>query len=281
MEYVELGDTGETVSRLGFGGAPAGLPNYLGEYDPSESSARARVIEAIEQALDCGVTYFDTAPGYGEGISEEIFGEALAGEDVFVATKVELGDRTHVRNRVTGSLERLRRESIELLQIHGESYTDEDVKLIQTEMLPEMEALREEGKVRYLGFTTEDNNPATYELVSSGEFDTMQINYNVLFQHPYNPISDSGSLLEAADAGMGTITMRTLTSGIFQSWIETVHPDVSFEYAPALLQFVLSNESVDVALVGMRNPRIVEENAALVDDIEGRIDIEELFNRYV
>ena len=281
MEYVELGDTGEMVSRLGFGGAPAGLQNYLDEYDPTDSSAREQVIAAIEQALDCGVTYFDTAPGYGEGTSEAIFGEALDGEDVFIATKVELGDRNHVQERVTGSLERLRRESIDLLQIHGGSYTGDDVEQILTEMLPAMESLREDGKVRYLGFTTEDNNPAIYELVASDAFDTMQINYNLLFQHPSNPISESGSLEEASAAGMGTITMRTLTSGIFQSWIETVYPDCQFEFSPGLLQFVLSNDAVDVALVGMRDPAIVEENAALVDDVGGRIDLEALFKRYV
>ena len=91
MEYVEFGDTGECVSRLGFGGAPAGLANYLGTYDPDEETGRAAVIEAIETALDCGVTYFDTAPGYGEGASALLF-EASAGVDgatVDVAGRIE------------------------------------------------------------------------------------------------------------------------------------------------------------------------------------------------
>jgi len=101
-----------------------------------------------------------------------------------------------------------------------------------------------------------------------------------MFQHPYSPINDSGALVEADERGVGTVTMRTTTSGIFQEWIETVNPDAEFDYRPALVQFVLSNPLVDVALVGMRDPGVVEANADLVADTDGRIDIEALFERY-
>ncbi|MBO0812240.1 MAG: aldo/keto reductase, partial [Microlunatus sp.] len=74
MEYGTLGRTGATVSRLGFGGAVHGLTNYVGAYDPGDPADRARSIAAIEAALDGGVNYFDTAPGYGEGAGERIFG---------------------------------------------------------------------------------------------------------------------------------------------------------------------------------------------------------------
>lgn len=280
MEYIEFGDTGERVSRLGFGGAPAGLANYIDEYDPSDADAREQVVEAIETAVDCGITYFDTAPGYGDGTSEELFGEALEGADVFVATKVELGDADYVRERVEGSLERLRRDQVDLLQVHGGSYSAEDVdQVLNGGTLAALEELREEGRVKYLGFTTEDNNPATYDLIESEAFDVFQINYNLMFQHPYSPINDSGSLFEAEDRDMGTVTMRTTTSGIFQQWVDTVNPDNEFDYSSALIQFVLSNPAVDVALVGMRDPEIVRHNAELVDDADGRVDLRELFDR--
>jgi len=285
MEYTEFGETGERVSRLGFGGAPAGLADYLGEYDPEEPAAREQVREAVRTAVDRGVTYFDTAPGYGEGTSEELIGEALADagalEDVFLATKVELGDADYVRERVTGSLERLGVDHVDLLQIHGGSYDAGDVEqVLEGGTLAGMERLREEGRVDYLGFTTEDNNPAAYEFIDSGAFDVLQINYNLMFQHPWSPINGSGALVEAREAGMGTVTMRTTTSGIFQEWVETVNPDNDFDYRPHLVQFVLSNPAVDVALVGMRDPTIVERNADLVADADGRVDIEALFERY-
>ena len=79
MEYTTLGRTGASVSRLGFGGAPAGLTNYLGDYTPEDLHQRGQVIDAIHTAVEMGVTYFDTAPGSGQGASEEIFGAALAG----------------------------------------------------------------------------------------------------------------------------------------------------------------------------------------------------------
>jgi len=75
--------------------------------------------------------------------------------------------------------------------------------------------------------------------------------------------------------------MRGPTSGIFQRWIQWVNPENSFDYTPALIQFVLSNPLVDVALVGMRTPEEVRANLALVDDIDGRIDLDQLHERYV
>ena len=211
-------------------------------------------------------------------------GEALAEfdrEDLFVATKVELGDADYVRDRVAGSVERLGVDHIDLLQIHGGSYDAADVeRVLDGGTLAGMERLREAGRVDYLGFTTEDHNPAVFDFLDEGVFDVMQINYNLMFQHPYNPINGSGALVAADGRGVGTVTMRTTTSGILQEWVETVAPDAGVDYRPALVQFVLSNPLVDVALVGMRDPEVVEANADLVADTDGRIDIEALFERY-
>jgi predicted aldo/keto reductase-like oxidoreductase len=109
----------------------------------------------------------------------------------------------------------------------------------------------------------------------------MQICYNLLFQHPYEPSRPFGCMLAAEEAGMGVLTMRTATSGTLQRWIRTVNPADDFDYTPALIQFVLSNPYVDVALVGMRTPSEVLANLALVDDLEGRIDLGALHGRYV
>ena len=67
MEYTEFGKTGRKVSRVGFGGATAGLKYYLEVYDPENAEQRDGVVAAIRRALELGVTYFDTAPGYGLG----------------------------------------------------------------------------------------------------------------------------------------------------------------------------------------------------------------------
>jgi uncharacterized protein len=91
MDYIEYGKTGRWVSRIGYGGATAGLKNYLGNYDPGNPEDRKRVILSIQKAVELGINYFDTAPGYGDGESEAIMGEALRGvpsKTLFLASKV-------------------------------------------------------------------------------------------------------------------------------------------------------------------------------------------------
>ena len=77
MKYVPLGNTGIEVSRLGFGGAPVGLTNYLEPSSPDDPDQRQMLIAAILKAVGLGITYFDTAPAYGRGAGESIYGEAL------------------------------------------------------------------------------------------------------------------------------------------------------------------------------------------------------------
>lgn len=274
---------GTTVSRLGFGGAAIGLTNYLGDYAAGSSAARAAALAAIRAARDGGLTYFDTAPGYGKGLSEEIFGEALADErDIIVATKVPQTLLADVRRSAEQSLVRLRRPRLDLLQIHGTSLTPEAMATIRAPggTLDQLVRLREEGLVAAIGFTSEDNNAAVYELIATGTFDTMQIAYNLLLQHPCEPTRPFGSLFEARKRGLFTIAMRGLTSGIFQRWIRLANPEDRFDYSAALIQFVLSNRLIDVALVGMRTPEEVRANLAIWRDEPGRIDIEALWARY-
>ena len=133
----------------------------------------------------------------------------------------------------------------------------------------------------YIGFTTEDTNDSVYRLIRSCRFDMMQICYNFIYQHPYEPSRPFGSILAAKEAGMGVVTMRSMTSGTLQKWIQMVNPENTFDYTPALLQFILSNKYVDVALVGMRDVDIVEQNVAIAEDLDGRISVEKLHERYV
>ena len=148
-------------------------------------------------------------------------------------------------------------------------------------MLAQLERLREEGLIRFLGFSSEDNNAAVYRFIKSGRFDAMQIAYNLLYQHPTETTRPFGSLLEAKQQTMGTCTMRTLTSGLFQKWVQRVNPANTFDYTPALLQFVLSNPYVDVALVGMRSAAMVEENVRICRNIDARIDLATWQEKYV
>lgn len=290
MEYARLGRTGATVSRIGFGGAAIGLGGYLEAYDPHDPTDRSAAIDAIHAALDGGINYFDTAAAYGKGESERILGEGLqgvasaGGHPLFVASKVhprQFAD--DVRGSLSQSLERLRRDRIDLLQIHGDSITKEDADrwLEAGGMIEQLLRAKQEGLVSSIGFTTEDNNESVYRLIETGVFDTLQLCYNFLFQHPYESTRPFGSMFAAEHADMGIVTMRAPTSGTFQRWIAAVNPADTFDYTPALIQFVLSNPLVDVALVGMRTPAIVAANLAIADDLDGRIDIAAIQERFV
>lgn len=286
MEYSVLGRTGRRVSRLGFGGAPAGLKNYIQGYDPEKSEDRESIVAAIRRAVELGVTYFDTAAGYGNGASERIFGEGLSGVAagrIFLATKIGLWGGVDVRKGLEGSLKNLQREWVDLLQFHGTFYSDEQVEQILRPggYLEQLERLRDEGLVRHIGFTVEAMSSGTYTLLRSGRFDVVQSLYNLMFQHPADLGWKCGMFYEAEAMKMGIVTMRSATSGMFQRWLQQVNPANTFDYTASLIQFVLSNPMVDVALVGMRSPQQVEENVRIVEDTSGRIDLATWFNRYV
>jgi aryl-alcohol dehydrogenase-like predicted oxidoreductase len=286
MEYVQFGKTGATVSRLGFGGAGLGIKNYIRPYDPAEAESRESAYKALETAVELGITYFDTAPACGDGASETIFGEVLGRLDpgkIFLATKCVPTDYNGVMRSVEGSLKRLRRDYVDLLQIHGGTYTDERARKILAPqgMVEAMEKLKTEGVVRFIGFTSEDNNRATFDFFECGCFDAVQLCYNFLFQHPYEPNRPFGSLLTAEKQGMGIAGMRAASSGAFQRWMKMIRPDDDFDYGPALIQFVFSNPLVDVVLAGMRSPERVRQNVAIANNLAGRIDLKALHRRSV
>ena len=81
---------------------------------------------------------------------------------------------------------------------------------------------------------------------------------------------------------MGVILMRPLTSGVFQRLMAHVFAQIDvLDVGKLLLNYVLSDPYVDVALIGMREPRFVENNNAISDDVESRLDLAKMHDRYV
>ena len=284
METTTFGRTGVVVSRLAFGGGPAGVPNYLVRSDTGSAEVQARSERAVRRALERGITYFDTAPGYGGGISEAVIGRALGAdrERVFLATKTPrtaFGDAEAIRASVEQSLRLLGTDRVDLLQFHGSYYADEDAGAILERGLAAYERLREEGKVRFLGFSAEGPTGATERLIASRRFDATLVLYNLLYQHPggfRNHEQPPQTFLSRAKAqGMGTATMRTVTSAIFQRWVAQVAPECAdrVDWSGALIAFNLSHPQVDVAVVGMRSPEEVDRNADLVESGRYRVDM--------
>jgi aryl-alcohol dehydrogenase-like predicted oxidoreductase len=284
MQYRTLGRTNLRVSEIGFGGAQVGIPNYMETWDPHGHREQETVIEALNHALGLGLNYVDTAPGYGDGISEEVLGRVIGKrrEECVVATKLSAYDPESVMASAEASLRRLQTDVIDILQFHGGIYPEEDVDLIlKGGGLDALRKLREQGKIRFLGFTAELPSGGVSQLIATGEFDVIQIRYNFMYQDSCDFIDPRGVMREAEAQSMGIVIMRPLTSGIFQRLMASAFPRLAdADLSAFLLNYVLSNPLVDVAIIGMRRAAEVEANNALSDDTAGRLDLAQIHYRF-
>lgn len=288
MEIRQLGRTDLHVSRIGFGGAPLGLRGYLDHEDKSSEAFERRARRAIRAALEQGITFFDTAPGYGGGRSEEIMGRALEGhrDDVVLATKFggwHERDAEALERQLTESLSRLRTDHVDLLQVHGGYYGQEDATaLLEGGVMDWAERERERGRCRYLGLTAETASGPLERLLDSGRFDTLQIAYSFIYQsHCDYQRGPKGIIPFARERGLGILSMRTATSGFLQRVMKQEFPQVPTDELTAFaIRFVLSTEEIDCALIGMRSEREVEMNVELAEDLSNRLDLARLNDRY-
>ncbi|MCG7365143.1 aldo/keto reductase [Pantoea sp. ACRSH] len=155
MKTTQLGQTDLQVSRLCLGCMTFGEPDR-GRHAWTLPEASSRPL--IQQALDAGINFFDTANSYSDGSSEEIVGRALKAfarrEEIVVATKVYFPlsnlsqglSRKNIMQSIDDSLKRLDMEYVDLLQIHRWDY--------ETPLEETLEALNDvvkAGKARYIG----------------------------------------------------------------------------------------------------------------------------------
>jgi aryl-alcohol dehydrogenase-like predicted oxidoreductase len=243
----------------------------------------------VRLAVDLGVNYFDTAPGYGNGRSEATLGEALSGvrERVVLATKYPFDDRWRPDDATTGmkaSLTRLRTDYLDLLQLHGGTFTDAQAdSILASGVLDWSESMRAAGFCRFTGITAEGPSGALERLLQTGRFDVIEIQYNVLYQavcdHQRKP---AGIAVLAKSLGMGVTAMRPATSGLLQRIMRSGFPELdSRELTRLAINYVLSTPEIDCAVVGMCSIADVRENAVLASDTTVRFDLRALHERYV
>jgi predicted aldo/keto reductase-like oxidoreductase len=135
---------------------------------------------------------------------------------------------------------------------------------------------------RFHGFTAEASSASEHALVATSVCDTIEVRYNLMFQHPSDRHNNQGIIRQAKEQEMGVILMRPLTSGVFQRLMADAFPEIQvLSVGRLLLNYVLSDSCMDVALVGVREPRFVELNNDISDDVASRIDLAQLRDRYV
>ena len=234
MEYRKLGNTGLTVSRLGFGGIPIQKLDADG--------ARAMIGALIEN----GISFIDTARGYT--VSEELIGEALVGvRDRFVlATKSMARDKETMARDIETSLKNLRTDYIDLYQIHNPSAADLAKVTAEGGALEALLEARAAGKIGHIGIT----------LHSADLFrEAIDLSWVEAVMFPYNVVETQGEALIArcAERGIGFICMKPLAGG-------------AIENAATALRFIASNPAVTVIIPGMAEVAEVKANAAAVAD---------------
>lgn len=287
MQYKILGRTGLRVSVIGYGGAVLGIPYYLAREDTTDPATQAAYMDAIEHAVELGINYFDTAPGYGNGISEAILGNALSDyrDRIFLASKVTYsGTPDAIQESIEQSLRRLKTDYLDVLQFHGGYFNDREAdEILNGGRLEKLEQLRDAGKIRFIGITAEVPTGALERLLATKRFDVFQVCYNLINQLSCDHSRQCrGIVALAKQYDMGVVTMRTATSGFLQKLLTREFGDaISTEAVTRMcINYVLSTPEIAVALVGMRNRREVELNAALANDVQTRYDLDELHDRF-
>lgn len=290
MESATLGNTGLEVSRLGLGLAE------IGELSLNDLPQAASV---LNQALDNGITFLDTAACYGN--SEELVGNAIAHRrnEYVLATKCghvsggyEGQDWTAstVRDSIDRSLVRLKTDHLDLVQLHS---CDMDT-LKRGDAIEAMHRAKEAGKTRFVGYSG-DNEEARWA-VESGLFDTLQTSFNLVDQQ-----ARSKGLLDLAEQrGMGVIAKRPIANGVWRALASSrPYTDDYFKRARVLagmgrikgapgdavllaLGFVLAHPAITTAIVGTSNPDHLLANVRSVESgLSAQPNVlEELYRRF-
>jgi aryl-alcohol dehydrogenase-like predicted oxidoreductase len=269
MERRRLGRTDMDVSVLGFGGSEIG-------YERAGARTVARLLGA---AIDAGLNVIDTAECYED--SEALIGAALGARrnEIHLLTKCGhprgygRGDwrEASLLSSIERSLERLRTDRVDLIQLHSCELAD----LRKGEAITALERARERGWTRYIGYSG-DGEAARYA-VECGRFDTLQTSVSIADQEAIEL-----TLPLAVKRRMGVIAKRPIANAAWRYARRPAEPyyqaywsrlralDYPFlrdeaRVVSTALRFTLAAPGVHTAIVGTKRPERWPANARLLD----------------
>jgi aryl-alcohol dehydrogenase-like predicted oxidoreductase len=291
------------VSRVGLG---CGGPSRLGQSQGQSAEASKRV---IHRALELGVTLFDTAESYRtESLLGEALAEAGASERVLVSTKKGVWDwdrkqlctPREMLDGIDASLQRLRRERIEIFHLHGLELEHVDYAL--REIVPVLREAQASGKIRCLAvseaFSGDTAHRMFQRVLPEDLFDVVMVGFNLL-----NPCARRSVLPFTRERRVGTLIMfavrRALTNlahlrGVIDTLVAQgkLAPDALAPDAPlgflgdvrdAAYRFCLHEPGADVVLTGTGSVEHLEENLKSLEGpelpVEHRERLAELFGQ--
>lgn len=294
MEYRTFGRTGWQVSEIGLGGSWFYGRPEMGLLPVSHG------VGVVERALELGVNYFDTAPLYGQGRSEEILGAALKGvtEPHYLATKVgyfpEPFDysRDCVWRGIDASLKRLGRDHVHLIQIHEAEKAGWDGIFGDGCTLQALVDIRDQGICDHIGLTGSDLSLMSRALKETDAFVSVLtfLKYDLLCQDAKEELIPT-----AEDEDVAVIAASPLHGGLLGSmrdhWVEKGRFEDLHDRLERLedlladegepiervgLRYLLSDPRVTMILSGVANIKELDVSCSISD---GRLLPDELIER--
>lgn len=193
-----LGKTKEQVSILAFGGGSRFL-----SYEEEEGLA------VLNNAIDQGINYIDTAIGYGNGKSEERIGRLLKSrrQDVFLATKISDRSYDGALRAVEESLKRLQTDRVDLLHVHSLN-DDSDLAEVEKGILKALYHIKEQKMTRFIGMTSHSDARTMKTAIERHDLDCVQMALNPATHTGFATGFETIALPAAAAKGLGVLAMK-------------------------------------------------------------------------
>jgi aryl-alcohol dehydrogenase-like predicted oxidoreductase len=253
-----FGKSVEKISALGLGG------HHLGDAK-DESTA----IQIVHEAIDGGITFFDNCWEYNRGKSENWMGKALKGkrDEIFLMTKVctHGRDGTLATAMLEESLRRLQTDHLDLWQIHGVTFdNDPDLFIRPGGAAEALTKAKQDGKVRYLGFTGHKAPELHLKMLATGfPFDAVQMPLNPFdanFHSFERLVLPELNKRQIAPLGMKPFTGKgePLKTGILSFGVIT--PEEALRYAMSL--------PVATTITGMDTLDVLHQNLQIAQNFK-------------
>lgn len=238
MPVRTLGKTGLKPTVLGFG--------CMTTSDPS----------VIEQAVDAGITYFDTARGYQGGQNERMVGAALKGkrDKIILSSKTPARTAADAVANLETSLKELQTDHLDIWYLHSRSKPED----VPDDQLDVQDRMKKEGKIRFRGVSLHSNMTKMIPwLVEKGRTDVILTSYNFTMDAEMDKV-----LKQASDAGVGIVAMKVMAGGFRTNKPGTpAHEKLSRKGAlPAALKWAVRNPYVHTSIPGIQDLDMLDEN---------------------
>jgi len=264
-----LGKTRVKLPILGYGGAA--LPKRSGNHLSTEER-----VKVVRHAYDSGIRYFDTSISYTYADSQAIIGRALKDvrDNVFITTKVDFWNVARPDGRIETvkkgeairqvkmNLRELGSDYIDAILIHGTPGVEQMTVEQSMEVHGELVKARDQGLVRFVGFSAHHYFDKALALISTGEFDLCMLAYGYLprgYSRLFSPRTTelrNACLAKAHEEGMGIVAMKVMGAGMLGGF---GRKDLA-KLPGAACRYVLQGERVHLLTIGMRFPHEIDAN---------------------